>query len=118
MTPVADAGAGTDLEWSKMRFAIPCDSKNAAETIGKASRVAFLDVNPVNGHILWKHIAAVTQSAGDSLTQWLADHGTDMLLAADVSVRTREQLTHRGVQVACAERGADPETLVEGYLGH
>ena len=102
-----------------MRFAIPCDGEeNVVETFGTASSFAILDATPVSGHILWKHVLRLPEISGDTLSQWLADHGTDMLLAADVSRRTISQLTDCGVQVDCGATGDDPETLVESYLAH
>jgi predicted Fe-Mo cluster-binding NifX family protein len=102
-----------------MRFAIPCDGEeNVVETFGTASSFAFLDANPVSGHILWKQVLRLPETTGETLSRWLADHGTDMLLAPDLNRQTITKLTDCGVQVACGATGTDPETLVESYLSH
>lgn len=99
-----------------MRFAIPCDGTHVAEQFGKASHFAFYDANPSSGHILREEIADVPRQRGNVLPQWVADYGTDVVLATRLSGGERQRLADRGVAVVIGARGDDPRGLVEGFL--
>jgi predicted Fe-Mo cluster-binding NifX family protein len=50
------------------------------------------------------------------ISRWVADYGTDVVLAAGLSTAARRSLSDRGVAFVVGARSNDPKDLVEGFL--
>lgn len=99
-----------------MRFAVPCEEKRVAQQFGNASQFAFFDANPRSGHILQQQVVDSPGQGPDVVSRWVADYGTDVVLAAGLSTATRRSLSDRGVAFVVGARSNDPRELVQSFL--
>jgi ATP-binding protein involved in chromosome partitioning len=99
-----------------MRFAIPCEGPRVADHFTTASHFAFYDANPKDGEILQEIFVETPMHEPASLPHWIADRGTDVVLAPELSSRIRQSLTERGVAIISGVAGTDPRLMVRDYL--
>jgi ATP-binding protein involved in chromosome partitioning len=99
-----------------MRFAIPCEGPRVADDFATASHFRFFDANPKDGAILPEIVVETPMHEPASLPHWIADRGTDVVLAPELGSRIRQSLTERGVAIICGVAGTDPRLMVRDYL--
>jgi predicted Fe-Mo cluster-binding NifX family protein len=101
-----------------MRFAIPCQGAVVAGHVGTASHFTFLDANPRSGQILREEVVHVPSEMPAALSQWIADYGTDVVMASGLASRVRRGLAERGISMVSGVSGSDPKEIVREYLAH
>lgn len=99
-----------------MRFAIPCEGPRVADHFATASHFAFYDANPKDGAILQEIVVETPVHEPVSLPNWIADRGTDVVLAPELGSRVRQSLADRGVAIVSGVAGTDPRLMVKDYL--
>jgi len=99
-----------------IRVAIPCDGQRIATHFGHASRFVLFDADPDNGRITAENVEDAPPHQPGLLPQWLAQRGTNVVLAGGMGVRARQLFAERGIEVVTGVEVHDPKEAIEQYI--
>lgn len=97
-----------------MKFAIPLADGKLTAHFGHCKEFALIDTDA--GKIGNKEILTPPPHEPGTLPKWLAELGTDVVIAGGMGARAVELLSQSGIQVLMGAPLDAPETLVMSYL--
>ena len=83
---------------------------------GHCERFALIDVDPTGMKIVKREDIDAPSHQPGLLPPWLAERGTNMIIAGGVGQRAKGLFTETGVQVVVGAPADTPEKLVADYL--
>lgn len=99
---------------NNMKFAVPLAEGKLTAHFGHCKEFALIDVD--SGKISNKEIHTPPPHEPGALPKWLAEMGTNVVIAGGMGARAVELLNQSGIQVLMGAPVDEPETLVMGYL--
>lgn len=99
-----------------MRIAIPLAEGKLAMHFGHCERFALVDVDPSTKKILKREDIEAPPHQPGLLPPWLAERGTNMIIAGGMGQRAHGLFAERGMQVVVGASAETPEKLVADYL--
>jgi len=99
-----------------IRVAVPCEGELIASHFGHASSFLLFDADPEKKEITNRELADAPPHQPGLLPQWLAERGTNVVLAGGMGVRARDLFAERGIGVVLGVEAANPRSAVEAYL--
>ena len=76
----------------------------------------FFEADPQTGEIAAEEIVEAPPHQPGLLPQWLAERGTDVVLAGGMGGRARDLFDRHGITVVVGVGEGDPKRMVEQYL--
>lgn len=98
------------------RFAIPCEGGQIATHFGHTQQFAFFDVDPDEGRIVKEEMVDAPPHQPGLLPAWLAEHGTNVVLAAGMGSRAIGLFNQQGIKAVVGVTGNDLRKVVEDYI--
>jgi len=98
------------------RIAIPCEGGQIAAHFGHTQQFAFFDADPEERRIINEETLDAPPHEPGLLPAWLAEHGTNVVLAAGMGGRAIGLFNQQGIKVIVGVTGNDLRKVVEDYL--
>jgi len=99
-----------------MRIALPVSNGVLCMHFGHCEQFALLDVDSKTADV--KAISYLTPPPHEPgvLPVWLAEHGTQVVIAGGMGRRAIDMFTDTGIELVVGAKAADPEELAIAYL--
>ena len=98
-----------------MRIAVPVTGGRATN-LNHCEGVALMDVDPASRAVTATVVETPPDHHSDVLTQWVFDHGTNVLIASDVGLQAQSNLAQSGIEVLIGAPAQDATELANIYL--
>jgi predicted Fe-Mo cluster-binding NifX family protein len=99
-----------------MRFAIPLAAGRLCAHFGHCERFALIDADADGKTIIRTEEIDAPEHQPGLLPRWLADRGTNIVVAGGMGPRAQDLFTERGIEVVIGAPSEEPEGLVQAYL--
>lgn len=99
-----------------MRVATPCDGQQMAAHFGHAPQFAIFDTDPDSSSIKSEQFVDSPPHEPGLLPKWLAQQGTNVILAGGMGMRAKQLFEENGITVVVGVGGMAPKEAVEAYL--
>jgi len=99
-----------------MRVATPCDGNQIAAHFGHAPQFAIFDTDPDTSTIKGEQFLQSPPHEPGRLPKWLAEHGTNVILAGGMGMRAKELFEQNGITVVVGVGNMAPKEAVNAYL--
>ena len=99
-----------------MRIAIPVSEGKLAMHFGHCERFALIDVDPESPQTMSKKELEAPEHAPGVFPRWLADQGTNVVIAGGMGASARNLLARSGITVLTVVSPQPPEALVAAYM--
>lgn len=99
-----------------MRIAIPVSAGQLDPHFGHCRYFSLIDVDPSDKAILDTAVVAAPPHEPGVLPAWLADQGTNLVLAGGLGSRAIQLFRDQGIEVIVGAPEADPLSLAESWL--
>jgi ATP-binding protein involved in chromosome partitioning len=104
------------VEDKTMKIAIPLADGKLAAHFGHCERFALLEVDLAAHKILKREEVEAPPHQPGLLPPWLAERGTNLIIAAGMGQRAQGLFAEQGIQVVVGASAEIPERLVADYL--
>jgi predicted Fe-Mo cluster-binding NifX family protein len=99
-----------------MRIAIPLADGRLSMHFGHCERFALIDVDPIGKKILKREDIDAPPHQPGLLPAWLAERGTNMIIAGGVGQRAMALFSEQGIQVIVGAQCDTPARLVAAII--
>ncbi len=99
-----------------MRIAIPVAEGTLSLHFGHCQEFAFFDVDQSAGKTVKTENLAPPMHAPGVLPKWLAEQGTEIVIAGGMGSRAQQLFAQAGINVIVGAPPAPPEEVVQAYL--
>lgn len=99
-----------------MRYAIPTSNGLLTEHFGHCEQFAFIDIDETTKKIIAKKMVAPPPHQPGVLPAWLAQEGTNVVIAGGMGPRAVDLLEHNKIEVILGATAEDPEQLVMAHI--
>ena len=100
-----------------MIIAIPVTNNKLDSHFGHCKEFALIKIDPEKKKILSQEIVQAPPHQPGLLPKWLAQLGTNMVIAGGMGQRAKDLLSDHNIEVLVGALQETPEKLVESYLG-
>ncbi len=101
-----------------MRVALPLRDGQFCEHFGKCDGVLLADVDLASGQITQPRTLARSRDGCETMPQWLADLAVELVIAGGIGGGAQAGLAQRGISVSFGHSGADPMSVLQGYVAN
>ena len=95
-----------------MRIAVPVSGGRATD-LNHCEGVAMMDVDPINRAVAATVVETPPEYQSDKLTQWVYEHGANVLIASDVGLQAQSSLAQSGIEVLIGAPAQDATELAD-----
>ncbi len=99
-----------------MRIAIPLESGKLAGHFGHCEQFLFAEVDPNTRQVLTKTVTTPPDHAPGVFPKWLAQHGTNVVIAGSIGTHARNQLAVDKIQLYAGVTAAEPDVVIAVFL--
>ncbi|MEZ4598490.1 MAG: NifB/NifX family molybdenum-iron cluster-binding protein [Syntrophotaleaceae bacterium] len=99
-----------------MKIAIPLHQGALSLHFGHCEHFALIEVDPQNRKILGKTLHEPPPHEPGVLPKWLAELGTDLIIAGGMGRRAQELFAAKSISVLVGAQALSPEDLIAAYL--
>ena len=99
-----------------MRIAIPLADGKLSPHFGHCERFALIDVNHAEQKIIKLEEEKAPPHQPGLLPAWLAERGTNVIIAGGMGSRAQSLFTEQGVAVLVGAAPGSPEEVVKEYM--
>ncbi|HEU6436661.1 MAG TPA: iron-sulfur cluster carrier protein MrpORP [Nitratidesulfovibrio sp.] len=117
-TSGVDNGVPASQGASDMKIAIPLAAGKLCQHFGHCEQFAVLTVDPGTGTVKDRELLTPPPHEPGVLPVWIAETGTQLVIAGGMGARARQLLEERGVQVLVGAAAADPADIVAAWFGN
>jgi len=98
-----------------MRYAIPLSNGRLCAHFGHCEQFAFIDVDENTGVVIEKVLVTPPAHQPGVLPAWLADEGTNIVIAGGMGPRAVDLLKQHRIDVIIGAMEDDPENLINAH---
>jgi len=99
-----------------MRIAIPVTGGKLAEHFGHCEQFALIDVDQNQKSILTEVMVDAPPHQPGLLPKWLADQGTNVVIAGGMGHKARELFEQNSITVVIGAAEKNPELIATSYM--
>jgi ATP-binding protein involved in chromosome partitioning len=99
-----------------MRIAIPVTGGRLAEHFGHCDQFALIDVDHGGKSVVAKVLVDAPPHQPGLLPKWLAERGTQVVIAGGMGWKARQHFEQNGITVVIGALETIPERIVDAYL--
>jgi len=99
-----------------MRIAIPTANGRLSAHFGHCEEFALIDADPDTKTIVGKEMVAAPDHQPGLLPRWLAERGTNVIIAGGMGSRAQNLFAEQNIQVVVGAPAEEPEAIAKDYL--
>ena len=99
-----------------MKIAIPLANGRLSLHFGHCESFCLIDVDKSAKDIVGRRDVLAPPHQPGLLPRWLADHGSELIIAGGMGQRAQGLFRDNGIQVVVGAQPGEPEKIVQAYL--